>query len=218
LRHRTKADSDSERTCIVTKAKGGPDAMIRFALSPSGEVTPDLRHKLPGRGLWVTARADVIAAAVKSKVFARGFRAEAKVSASLAEDIEALLRENCLQALSLAKKAGQVVAGFFKTEAAINTGEVIGVVHASDGGADGGRKLSQALRRRFGGELRPEIKLFTSLQLSLALGGTNVIHAALIEGTASEAFLSHCCRLERYRSTPPALSEAGAMEAADGAI
>ena len=96
---------------------------------------------------------------------------------------------------------------------------MIGLVHASDGGADGSRKLAQALRRRSGGEPKAEIRLFTSLQLSLALGGTNVIHAALTEGAASEAFLSHCRRLERYRSAPSAPSDAGARETADdGAI
>lgn len=209
---------ESERTCIVTKTKAGPNAMLRFVVGPGGEVVADLRHKLPGRGLWVTGRADIVAAAVKGRAFARGFKAEVKVSATLPAEIQTLLVENCLQALSIGKKAGQVVTGFFKVEAAINAGGAIGLVHASDGGADGRRKLSQALRRRFGAQSRPEITLFTSLQLSLALGGTNVIHAALTEGAASEAFLSHCRKLERYRSTATVSSDAGALEAGDGAI
>ncbi|MFZ1960502.1 MAG: RNA-binding protein [Methylovirgula sp.] len=214
MAQRTKPES--ERTCIVTKTKAGPNAMLRFVVGPGGEVVADLRLKLPGRGLWVTGRADMVAAAVKGRAFPRGFKAEVKVSATLPAEIEALLVENCLQALSIGKKAGQVITGFFKVETAINAGGVIGLVHASDGGADGSRKLSQALRRF--GQSRPEIKLFTSLQLSLALGGTNVIHAALTEGAASEVFLSHCRKLERYRSTPSASSDAGALEAADGAI
>jgi predicted RNA-binding protein YlxR (DUF448 family) len=208
-------DAGSERTCIVTKTKAGPDAMIRFVLGPGAEVVADLRHKLPGRGLWVTARADTIAAAVKRDAFARGFKAQVKVSGSLPAEIECLLSEICLQALSLAKKAGQVVTGFFKAEAAIKAGRVTGLIHASDGSPDGSRKLSQALRARLGGQAGLEIKLFTSLQLSLALGGTNVIHAALTEGAASEAFLSHCRRLERYCSAPSAPSDLGAVEATD---
>jgi hypothetical protein len=223
LSNRTKLESGSERTCIVTRAKAGPGEMIRFVLGPEAEVVADLRRKLPGRGVWVAARADAVAAAVQRKAFARAFKAEVKVSGSLSADIEALLTEGCLQALSLAKKSGQVVTGFFKAEAAIKSGSVVGLVHASDGSADGGRKLSQALRRRCGGQERAEIRLFTSLQLSLALGLTNVIHAALTEGTASEAFLSHCRRLERYRSAPlvsdPSDSAEGALEAKDdGAI
>jgi predicted RNA-binding protein YlxR (DUF448 family) len=218
LSNRAKADPGSERTCIVTRAKGAPEAMIRFVLSPETEVVADLRHKLPGRGVWVSAQADTVADAVKRKTFARAFKEEVRVSASLPMEIEVLLRDACLQALSLAKKAGQVVAGSAKVEAAIKAGGVIGLVHAGDGSADGSRKLSQALRRKFGGP-KPEIKLFTSLQLSLALGGTNVIHAALTEGTASETFLSHCRRLERYCSTPASAADLEALEATDdGAI
>ncbi len=215
LARRTKPES--ERTCIVTKTKAAPCAMIRFVVGPADEVVADLRHKLPGRGLWLTARADVVAEAVRRNAFARAFKAQVKVSATLPEEIEALLVENCLQALSMAKKAGQVIAGSFKVEAAIKAG-VTGLVHASDGSADGSRKLSQALRRKFGGQTRPEINLFTSPQLSLALGGTNVIHAALTEGAASEAFFSHCRKLERYRSPLSAPCDAGAVDATAGAI
>jgi uncharacterized protein len=222
LPSRIKVDPGSERTCIVTRTKAEPDSMIRFVLSPDAEVVADLRHKLPGRGVWVSARADAVAAAVKRKAFPRAFKAEVKVSAALPAEIEALMSDNCLQALSLAKKAGQVVTGSFKVEVAIKTGGVIGLIHASDGSADGCRKLSQVLHR-LDEAPKPEIKLFTSLQLSLALGGTNVIHAALNGGAASEAFLSHCRRLEQYRSTPAErptpISDAGALEAADdGAI
>jgi uncharacterized protein len=209
---------ESERTCIVTKIKGAPSSMIRFVAGPGGEVVADLRHKLPGRGLWLTARADIVAEAVRRNAFARGFKAPVKVSAALPSEIEALFAQNALQALSMCKKAGQIVVGFFKVEAATRAGKVIGLVHASDGAADGSRKLSQALRASCGGQLRPEIGLFTSSQLSLALGGTNVIHAALTEGAASEAFLSHCRNLERYRSAPPALTDAVALEAAAGTI
>jgi hypothetical protein len=52
------------------------------------------------------------------------------------------------------------------------------------------------------------VKLFTSQQLSLALGHTNVIHAALGGGAAAQAFLSRCRRLEVYRSAPSAADEA----------
>ncbi|HLG85954.1 MAG TPA: RNA-binding protein [Alphaproteobacteria bacterium] len=204
--------AEPERTCIVTKAKADPEALIRFVLSPEGEVVPDLRHKLPGRGVWVSARADVIETAVKRQAFGRAFRAEVKVPPRLAEEIDVLLAQICLQALSLAKKAGQVVAGFFKVEAAIATGRVIGLVHARDASPDGGRKLSHALMRA-SSEPRPEIKSFTSEQLSLALGSTNVVHAALTEGAASAAFLSHCRRLARYRCDASAAPERAAAEA-----
>ena len=101
-----KPDPGSERTCIVTKTKAGPEAMIRFVLGPDAEVVADLRHKLPGRGVWVTARADAVAAAVERKAFARGFKAQVKVSPSLPQEIDVLLSQMCLQALSLSQEGG----------------------------------------------------------------------------------------------------------------
>ena len=69
---------ETERTCVVTRRAGSPDDLIRFVLAPDGTVTPDLKRKLPGRGVWVTARRKEIAEAVKKRAFTRGFKAEAK--------------------------------------------------------------------------------------------------------------------------------------------
>jgi predicted RNA-binding protein YlxR (DUF448 family) len=199
-----------ERTCIVTRAKGAPDEMIRFVMGPGALVVPDIRHKLPGRGVWVTANAAIVEEAVKRQAFARGFKTKVTASRTLAEEIAALLRQDCLQSLAIANKAGLVVTGFAKVEAAIGQGGVCGLVHASDAGADGTRKLSAVLKRKVqekaqlaGGREKsgiPEIKLFDSAQLDLALGRSNVIHAALAAGAASAAFLTRCARLERFRS------------------
>ena len=198
------AEGSPERTCIVTRAKGLPEEMIRFVIGPGGTVVPDIRRKLPGRGVWVTARAGYVAEAVKRQAFSRGFKTKVAASESLAAEIEALLTKDCLQALSLASKAGQVVSGFAKVEEAIASGAIAGLVHAADCGADGMRKLGQSLRRRYGDErARPRVELFRSGQLDLALGRANVIHAALIEGPASEGFLQRCRKLTLYRSGSP---------------
>jgi predicted RNA-binding protein YlxR (DUF448 family) len=198
----TKDEEDGpERTCIVTRRKGDPAGMIRFVLGPDQAVVPDIRRKLPGRGVWVGARRAVVGEAVKRQAFSRGFKAKVAVSATLAEETEALLVRDCLQALSMANKAGVVVAGFAKVEAMIASGKTGAVVHATDAGADGIRKIDGALRRSLGEAASPaSIKLFDSNQLDLALGRTNVIHAALAAGSASEAFLSRCRRLRLYRS------------------
>lgn len=175
--------------------------MIRFVVGPGAAVVPDIRRKLPGRGVWVTARACHVAEAVKRQAFSRGFKTKVVASESLAAEVEALLTKDCLQALSLASKAGEVVCGFAKAEEAIASGAIAGLVHAADCGADGIRKLGQSLRRRYGDErARPRVELFRSGQLDLALGRANVIHAALIEGPASGGFLERCRKLTLYRS------------------
>jgi|SRR5208283_648682 len=201
------AEGSPERTCIVTRTKGLPEDMIRFVMGPGAIVVPDIGRKLPGRGVWVTARADRVAEAVKRQAFSRGFKTKVVASESLAAEIEALLTKDCLQALSMANKAGLVITGFAKVEQAIASRTVAGLIHAADCGADGMRKLGQDLRRCYGSDqATPRVKLFSSDQLDLALGRTNVIHAALIEGSAAEGFLGRCRKLALYRSGSPALA------------
>ena len=195
-----REDDGMERTCVVTRRAGSPDELIRFVLDPEGVVTPDIKRKLPGRGVWVTARAKEVAEAVKKRAFSRGFKTEAKAPADLPALVDALIERDCLQALSLANKAGAVVTGFAKVEATIGKGQVAGLLHARDGGADGIRKLGQALRRLGEGDATPQIILFDSGQLDLAMGRTNVIHAALVKGPATAGLLARCAKLEFYRS------------------
>ena len=54
---RAQDEDGSQRTCIVTRAKLPPDELLRFVLAPDGQVVPDLKRKLPGRGVWVQATA-----------------------------------------------------------------------------------------------------------------------------------------------------------------
>jgi uncharacterized protein len=103
--------------------------------------------------------------------------------------------------LSIANKAGLVVAGAFKVDSAIEAGDVVALIQASDGAADGAAKRVQALRAKLGPEANAIVRvdLFKSGELDLALGRANVIHAALKHGAASSAFLARADRLRRYR-------------------
>ena len=207
-----------ERTCIVTRSKGTPDGMVRFALAPDGSVVPDIRAKLPGRGAWVTAKAATVAEAVRRKSFARAFKADARVAPDLVEMVDLLLEKDALQALAIANKAGLVVAGSAKIEAAVAARALAALVHASDGAQDGRRKLEAAIKRQLGdaAERIPRLQIFRSDQLDLALGRTNVIHAALAEGAASTGFMARSRRLDRFRSgDPPADAAAPARSIED---
>lgn len=214
-------ESGPERTCAATGWKGPPEAMLRFALSADGVVTPDIRRRLPGRGVWIRLDATTVRQAAARQVFARAFRAKAEAAPGLADDVDRLLEADALQFLSLVNKAGQIVAGAFKVEAAIASGKVVGLIHASDGSVDGALKLDRQLRSLEGeAAAAPRINIFASRQLDLALGRTNVIHAALIAGEASIAFLAKAERLTQFRtgvatpSAPAAASvDAGAAAA-----
>jgi uncharacterized protein len=193
----------SERTCIVTGTKDVPEAMLRFALSPDGSVVPDIRRELPGRGVWTRLSFETVSRAAAKQAFSRAFRGKAEAPASLAETVDALLARDALQSLSIANKAGLVVAGAFKVDKAIEAGGIAALIQASDGAADGAAKRALALRSKLGpgGGAVVRVDLFTSRQLDLALGRTNVIHAALKLGAASSAFLARVGRVHRYRNS-----------------
>ena len=203
LNAQAKADkSGPERTCIVTGEKGPPEAMIHFALSPAGEVVPDLRRKLPGRGVWTKLSYDIVHEAVRKQAFSRGFKTKAMAAPDLAANVDAIIEQDALQFLSIVNKAGLVVTGAAKVEEAIRGGDILALVHARDGASDGTAKLERIARARFRAEADrlERINLFSSSQLDLALGRTNVIHAALGAGEASAAFLYRARRLADYRS------------------
>jgi predicted RNA-binding protein YlxR (DUF448 family) len=194
-------DGRPTRSCIVSGAKGAPEAMLRFALAPGGSVVPDIRRKLPGRGVWTRLSAEAVRLAAEKQAFSRAFRVRADAPATLAAAVDELLERDALQSLSMANKAGLVVAGAFKVESAIEKGDVAALIQASDGASDGARKLAQALRARFGeaGGAIPMINVFSSSHLGLALGKAYVVHAALKSGAATSAFLARAERLRLYR-------------------
>jgi hypothetical protein len=193
--------SQPERTCIVTREVRPPEALLRFVVAPDGAVVADLKHKLPGRGAWVTANAGAVRLAVRRRLFARAFKAAVTVPPTLAEDIDAALRQDLRQALSLANKAGAVVAGFAKVEAAIAAGTVAALVHAAEAAEDGRRKLAGALRKRFGDQISavPVVDVLEGAELDLALGRPNVIHAAVAAGPGGDGFIARWRRLRSYR-------------------
>lgn len=204
-----------ERTCIVTRRKGTPETMLRFALAPDGSVVPDIRAKLPGRGAWVSAEAAAVAQAVRRKSFARAFKAEANAAADLAELVDLLLEKDALQALSLANKAGLVVAGATKVQAAAVSRSLVALVHASEAAQDGRRKLEAGIKRQLGeaADQIPRVQIFRSAQLDLALGRTNVIHAALAAGAASNGFITRSQRLDHFRGGNQIADSAGPKRA-----
>ncbi|HZP76201.1 MAG TPA: RNA-binding protein [Pseudolabrys sp.] len=192
----------SERTCALTRTQKPTGEMVRFVVGPDGKVVPDVRRKLPGRGLWITATQDALREAIKRNLFSRGFKKEVRVGTELVEQTGELLARAALDALAIAGKASLVVTGFSKVEAALGSEKLVGLLHAADGAADGKRKIDAALRRQ---SPLPEGRVeivggFTSAQLDLALGRLNVVHAALLAGSASETFLARALRYERFRT------------------
>lgn len=193
---------ESERQCAVTRLRLPPDALLRFASDPDRNVVPDLKAKLPGRGVWITCSRKIIDKAIASHVFDRGFRQSVKTADELLEQVEALLERDALQRLSLANKAGEVVLGFDKIEKMLQRDGEMPLIHASDASADGCRKLDRFLKREQNGPgpLSCIVSGFNADQLSLALGRPNVVHAALRKGASSQKFLFAVARLQQFQA------------------
>jgi hypothetical protein len=196
------AEDGPLRTCIVTRSQLPPEALIRFVAAPDGSIVPDLARRLPGRGVWVTATREAVAATVAGREFARSLKRQVKVPADLAERVEALLAKRLAEAVSLANKAGLVIAGFTKVDAAIAAGDVAALLHGAGAAADGRDKLDRKLAAVSAGKggTPPIIDLMTIDELSLAIGRGNVVHAALREGGAARRVIDEAGRMWRYRS------------------
>ena len=192
----------AERLCVVERVVKPVDELIRFVVDPTGEVVPDVKRNLPGRGLWVTATRTAVDLAGRRKLFAKGFKRELRSGTDLGAMTDHLLERSALDSLSIAGKARDVVTGFSKVEAALNRNNPAALLHASDGSEDGLRKLKALMRRNEEHEAPeiPVIRVFSGAQLDLALGRSNVIHAALLAGPASQGFLTRCQRMMRFRT------------------
>jgi predicted RNA-binding protein YlxR (DUF448 family) len=191
----------SERMCVVTREVKPVGEMIRFVVGLDRDVVPDLKRRLPGRGVWVTGTRASVTEAVKRRVFGRAFKADVRVAPDLADVVERLLERSALDALGIVRKAGRAVLGFAQVERALANEPVIALLHAADAGRDGVRKLAAARGRlaEKAGEL-PVVDHFTAPQLDLAFGRPNVVHAALLAGSASDGFLARYRNLERFRT------------------
>lgn len=201
-RRENKGKRETERQCAVTRLRRAPGDLLRFALDPDGNAVPDLKCRLPGRGVWVTCAREAVEKAIAGRIFDRAFRRPVKLAVDLADQVERLLERDALQRLSLANKAGLVVCGFDTVSKALKARTGAFLVHASDASADGCRKLDRLMKTgNDQAETTPSAVLsFNAEQLSLALGRPNVVHAALKQGGPSRKFLEAAARLDRFRA------------------
>jgi predicted RNA-binding protein YlxR (DUF448 family) len=199
---------DTERMCALSREVKPASDLIRFVVSPDNELVPDTDAKAEGRGVWISLGASKVAEAQKKKAFARSLKAEVKVPDDLAGLTRKRLEERYLSALSLARKAGQLLTGSSKVKLAIEAGEVIGLITATDAAEDGKKKLLGSLKgytmaaeeAGLNPPETPHFELLDSGQMGLALGIENVIHAALIKGGAAQAAVQRAERLARYNA------------------
>lgn len=195
------AAQDRERRDIVTGEVMPEEKLVRFVARPDGVVAPDVARKLPGRGLWVAADRESVQAAARKGLFSRAAKAKLTAPADLADQVDRLLFRRILDGLGLARRAGNLTFGFEKAASAIEAGKVAWMVEASDGAQDGRRKLLQSARR----SPRPPrmLGIFSSDELSLALGLGNVIHLVFLAGRGADSWTQDVERISGFRPLLP---------------
>ena len=202
------------RLCVVTRAELPSSKLIRFVAGPDDQIVPDLAARLPGRGVWVTATRAAVQEAAKRGLFAKSLKRAVKADKELANQVENLLVAEMRQVLALANKAGLVTTGFSKVEISLERGAAIALISANDASADGTGKLARKFMaiQTASGRDAPILRQLTSVELGLAMGGSNVIHASLTGGGLAQRFIGCCRRLDIYRmiSDGESSAEAGA--------
>jgi len=186
------------RECCVTKAILPKTELIRFVLGPDDQIYPDVTGKAGGRGVWVTATADAVGQAQEKKAFARGLKTPVKLPDDLAGLTQLHLENQLVGALQLARKGGFFVMGSAKVRSALESDKARALITASDASDDGRRKMMQLVRVLELEDTLPHIDLLGGEQLSLAFGGKNVIHAALVGGAAANSAIERYKRLVRF--------------------
>ena len=208
--------ADTVRTCVLSRANGTRDTLIRLALGPDGSVAPDVGARAPGRGAWIGVGRKVLDTAnAKGKLkgaLSRAFKTgEINVPADLGDRIETALRQATLDRLGLEARGGTLLTGADKIESAARSGQVHLLLHAADAREDGRKRLDSAWR--VGGADRrghdrglvfPEPRPI----LSMALGRENVVHVALIDSAAAARVSRAIARWQAFIS-PDAGLEGG---------
>lgn len=193
------AETGPQRRCVVTRAVGPRARMLRFVLGPDRRIVPDLAARLPGRGLWLSARADVVEAAQDGRQLVRAFARAAKGPVVVPDDLGAMIRagleRRVMEQLGLARRAGQAVAGFTRVREWLAAGRVGLIVQAADGSAEERRRvLSGAGRLAVCWPL-------TAAALGQVFGRDAAVHAAIAPGRIAEAIMDDVYRLAGVTGT-----------------
>lgn len=189
----TPSRRERERRCVVTGAVEPRDGLVRFVVGPDGAIVPDIDERLPGRGIWVEAKRDVLDKAVAKNAFARAAGARVAVPADLAERVASLLAARVIAQVAMARRAGAALAGFEKVQAALREGRAALLLEARDCGADAPRRIAGALGAR------PVLRTLAGFELASAFGRDVVVHVAIAPGRFAETIERECRRLAGFR-------------------
>ena len=222
-----KETQKNNRKCAVSGELKPKSELIRFVIGPENQLIADMKEKLPGRGLWITANQSILKCALKKQVFARAFGQKVEIVSDYTDFVGDLLAKVAIGRLKMANKAGEAIYGYTKLMAAVEKGTIIALFHASDAENPSQGKLGNKFASQFGNKFAEgqhlqsrhpnsanasnqdntmadldksePITCYTGEELSLAFGAANVIHAGLLQGGAAQAAITATQKYVAYK-------------------
>lgn len=185
------------RRCVATRQPADRALLIRFVVAPDGGLVADLAERLPGRGIWLSADRGAIERALAGRAFARAARQAVRVSPALVGDIEALLERRCVETLSLARRAGDLVGGFDRVSGWLREGRCGALIAARDA-ADGQRARLVALAPGC-----PVVSELDRASIGRALGRDETTYAVIARGPLAARLVRDDARLAGLRGRRP---------------
>lgn len=190
------AGRSPHRRCLVTGDVRTKAELLRFVVAPDGLLVADVAGRLPGRGLWLTARRDILARAVQLQLFQRAARRSVRVPGDLLDTVEAQVLRHCLELVGLLRRAGQAVFGFDKAADWLRSGKAALLVAARDGDPRDKARLRACAAADW-----PVITVLTAAELGSAVGRERIVHGAIAAGPLGAALLRESRRLAGVRGS-----------------
>jgi predicted RNA-binding protein YlxR (DUF448 family) len=181
-------ESGPLRRCLVRRQSFEREKMLRFVVGPAQQLVFDVSATLPGRGLWLSAAADVVEMSLKRGVFARAAKQQVVIPPDLPARVEMALRQRVFDLIGMARRSGHAIAGFEKAREWLVSGKAGLVVQALDGSVEE--------RARFvGGRDIPVVSVLTSADLGRIFGREQAVHVAISAGKLAGKIQNDASRL-----------------------
>lgn len=197
--HRSDKSAVKWRRCIVRHNSYPAEELIRYVVAPDGAVVPDPGGKLPGRGLWLGSARDIVETARERRLFDRAAKQSVTVAPDIADLTESLLLKRCLDLVGMARRAGDAVAGYEKTRAALGRGGLPLLLIAADGAAGSVKKLFSGSRDS--ADRPPVLDLFDRAELGRVFDRDGTVFAAISNQGIAEKLKGEARRLAGFRET-----------------
>jgi predicted RNA-binding protein YlxR (DUF448 family) len=185
---------ETVRQCLASGETHPIAEMVRFVVGPDDEIVTDVAGRLPGRGLWLSAKRDMIETAAAKRLFSKAAHRPVRVPDQLAETVSELLKRRCLATLGLARRAGLTTVGADQVRTKAAAGKIAVLIEASDGSQGERDKMIAAARGA------TVVDAFDRRALGAAVGRDEAVHIGLAGGGLTTAFLADVARYDGVRA------------------